>query len=261
MSKDAARDRARRAYWADLDRDSYRCPDCGRSSHELRTGFEVHHKDGNAENNDISNLVGLCRPCHNIREEKKPSLNEIKLMRDQLAGSDGAGKTWAFIRAAEEVDPHFEACDSKCIPTMQINSLNREKYAELQIDFITTRGWQLFVREPETEEMVTYASKIPKDDLNTLELTAQLTEDATEAVNAIMYKYRDKEFGENYISAPSTAYRANFIAYPPMRPDACKELANELEPVVMNKNNWEPSYPQTHDVMPYTEFLAEYGSA
>lgn len=258
MSKDAARDRARRVYWADLDRDGYRCPDCGRSSHELRTGFEVHHKDGNPENNDISNLVALCRPCHNIREGKKPSLNEIKLMRDQLAGSDGAGKNWAFIRAEEEVDPHFEACDSKCIPTMQINSLNREKYAELQIDFITTRGWQLFVREPESESV---ALETPKEDLNTLELTAQLTEDATEAVNAIMRKYRNKEFGENYITAPSTAYRANFIAYPPMRPDACKELANELEPVVMDENNWEPSYPQRVDVITYTEFLAEYGSA
>jgi len=248
---------ARRHFWADLDKDSYRCPDCGRSRPELRTGFEVHHKDGDPENNDMSNLVALCRPCHNIREEKKPSLNEIKLMRDQLAGSDGAGKNWAFIDVEQESDPHFTACDSKCIPTMQINAINREKYAELQIDFITTRGWKKFVRKPENEAV---ALETPEDELNVLELTAQLTEDATEAVNSIMYKYRDEEFGSNYITAPSTAYKANFIAYPPMRPEKCRELANELEPIVMDENNWEPSTTSKLDIISYTKFLAEYGS-
>jgi hypothetical protein len=258
MSKDAARDMARRQFWADLDKQSYRCPDCGRSSHELRTGFEVHHKDGNPENNEIGNLIALCRPCHNIREEKKPSLNEIKLMRDQLAGADGAGKSWAFVRTEKEAGAHFTACDSKCEPTMQINAIKRRKYAELEIDFITTRGWKKFVKKPENESV---ALETSKDDLNILEYTAQLTEDATEAVNSIMYKYRDKEFGSNYITAPSTAYKANFIAYPPMRPDACRELANELEPIVMDENNWEPSISSTHDVLTYTKFLAEYGSA
>jgi len=30
----------------------------------IKSGGHIHHKDGNPKNNNISNLVALCRKCH-----------------------------------------------------------------------------------------------------------------------------------------------------------------------------------------------------
>ena len=46
--------------------------------------FEVHHKDGQPMDNRPENHVALCRPCHNLREGKKPSIEEIQNLRDSL---------------------------------------------------------------------------------------------------------------------------------------------------------------------------------
>lgn len=80
--KERSRKIARDRYWKENDRESYRCPDCGRTEDDLRNGFEVHHKSGSPMDNRPENLVALCRPCHNIREGKKPSLEDIKHLRD-----------------------------------------------------------------------------------------------------------------------------------------------------------------------------------
>ena len=45
---------------AALDRDGYTCGDCGKTA----ARFEVHHRDKNARNNSLDNLVCLCRGCH-----------------------------------------------------------------------------------------------------------------------------------------------------------------------------------------------------
>lgn len=43
-----------------MERDNYRCVVCGRDD-----GFlVVHHKDGNVMNNDMDNLMTVCKPCH-----------------------------------------------------------------------------------------------------------------------------------------------------------------------------------------------------
>jgi hypothetical protein len=36
------------------------CNNCGTTEHQL----DIHHKDGNVSNNEINNLVILCRSCH-----------------------------------------------------------------------------------------------------------------------------------------------------------------------------------------------------
>jgi len=80
MSQSTNREQARRTYWNEHDRESYRCADCQRSRRQIRGRFEVHHKDGNPSNNDLSNLVGLCRLCHNLREEKTLSKDAAEVV-------------------------------------------------------------------------------------------------------------------------------------------------------------------------------------
>jgi hypothetical protein len=43
--------------------DQFTCQCCRRESPQYR--FNVHHKDGNRENNELSNLEVLCPGCHN----------------------------------------------------------------------------------------------------------------------------------------------------------------------------------------------------
>lgn len=81
--KDRSRRLARESYWDDKDRDAYECPDCGRSQDEICGGFEVHHKNGEPLDNRPENRVGLCRLCHNLREDKKPSKRQIRNLRGQ----------------------------------------------------------------------------------------------------------------------------------------------------------------------------------
>lgn len=53
-----------------INRDEWRCQACGCPSSPAEGkpsgGFEVHHRDNNHHNNDISNLVTLCPLCHGI---------------------------------------------------------------------------------------------------------------------------------------------------------------------------------------------------
>jgi hypothetical protein len=48
---------------------------CGCCKKELRFpskgNFDIHHKDRNRENNDISNLIVLCKPCHKKEHKKR----------------------------------------------------------------------------------------------------------------------------------------------------------------------------------------------
>lgn len=54
--------------WRDLHRPTalrlagYRCVNCYTTGGEL----DVHHADGNRANNDQSNLIVLCKPCHRL---------------------------------------------------------------------------------------------------------------------------------------------------------------------------------------------------
>ncbi|MEE6210839.1 HNH endonuclease [Salarchaeum sp. III] len=63
MPDDAtARDQAREKFWNRHGR-GWRCPGCGRSRDEVGR-VDVHHRDENPQNNDLSNLVALCKHCH-----------------------------------------------------------------------------------------------------------------------------------------------------------------------------------------------------
>ena len=45
-------------------RDEYKCQECDISQLELKFGLQVHHIDFNKQNNNVSNLITLCRKCH-----------------------------------------------------------------------------------------------------------------------------------------------------------------------------------------------------
>ena len=32
----------------------------------IKSGGHIHHKDGNPKNNDIRNIIALCRKCHEV---------------------------------------------------------------------------------------------------------------------------------------------------------------------------------------------------
>lgn len=73
-----------------LERDKYKCQgnDCKKTSNRL----EVHHKDGNTSNNDLSNLITLCRSCH-AREHGQTFSNETR--------EKGKAKRIARLRSPE----------------------------------------------------------------------------------------------------------------------------------------------------------------
>lgn len=71
MPRDTDRSHARAQFWAGRPKGAYRCPGCDRTRNEVVT-IDVHHRDGNAENNDPSNLVALCRRCHLGEQHDRP---------------------------------------------------------------------------------------------------------------------------------------------------------------------------------------------
>lgn len=48
----------------------YKCQHCGKHHEPPHVVLTVHHKDGNPQNNNDSNLIALCRTCH-LREQRK----------------------------------------------------------------------------------------------------------------------------------------------------------------------------------------------
>lgn len=63
-----------------LDRDGYRCRDCGRPGR-----LEVHHVDGDAMNDADDNLRTLCRTCH-LAAHRKPEDEAWRAMVAELFG-------------------------------------------------------------------------------------------------------------------------------------------------------------------------------
>jgi len=45
-------------------RDNYTCQECGYIEEKLGYNLHIHHIDYNKQNNNPSNLIGLCRTCH-----------------------------------------------------------------------------------------------------------------------------------------------------------------------------------------------------
>lgn len=77
-------------YWADHDKESYRCPDCGRGIGAV-DNFDVHHIDENPLNGDSENLVALCKRCHHERHGQTydpPSLNKWRTRFKSIGNSN-----------------------------------------------------------------------------------------------------------------------------------------------------------------------------
>ena len=89
-TKGSHRSLAREIFWEHHDRETYECPDCRRTEPECVNPFEVHHKSGVPVDNSPENLIALCRPCHNLREGKKPSIEEVANLRNKINDVDGA---------------------------------------------------------------------------------------------------------------------------------------------------------------------------
>lgn len=58
---------ARTLFWKDRDGSKHRCPKCGRPRDAV-DAIEVHHLDENKHRHSPSNLIGLCRDCHQTGE-------------------------------------------------------------------------------------------------------------------------------------------------------------------------------------------------
>jgi len=101
--KDKSRRIARERYWEENDRSEYTCPDCGRKESEISEWFEVHHKNGEPMDNRPENHVALCPACHNLREDKKPSIEQIRRLRDEVSED----KTTEQNNSAQEVLEHY----------------------------------------------------------------------------------------------------------------------------------------------------------
>jgi len=96
-------------FWDDRDQNQYECEDCGRGLDEIHGKFEVHHKDGNAYNNDPENLVGLCKACHAIREDRKPGNGTIhnilqSFKKQETDAGNSNEKVWVL---GKELMRHF----------------------------------------------------------------------------------------------------------------------------------------------------------
>lgn len=65
-----------------MERDGFRCRDCGRTAHEARKRFEVHHLVMVSEGgtNEAENLVTLCSDCHAGRHALRPGQTVDELL-------------------------------------------------------------------------------------------------------------------------------------------------------------------------------------
>lgn len=83
-STQRAVDRAR--WWEIHEKDSYICPDCGRTRDEHGRQWEVHHIDGVA-----GDCVALCKSCHYVRHGSEMKSMELWAWKEAFL-AHGAGE-------------------------------------------------------------------------------------------------------------------------------------------------------------------------
>jgi len=144
--KNKSREIARDRYWSKHEKQTYRCPDCDRSVDEIKGTFEVHHKNGSAYDNRMQNLIGLCGLCHALREDKKPSKDEIRQLVSCLSSGSGesTGAPAADVLNAA-VDYLSEWYDTH-------KHTKNVEYAQKSLDIGS--GWAPTDAQPKTEREV-----------------------------------------------------------------------------------------------------------
>ena len=82
-----ARDTGRMVFWSAFDREDYACPICGSDG-----PFEVHHRDGDALNNHLVNLIGICHLCHSAEHRRRKRLETLDNWKDGFAEALGVDR-------------------------------------------------------------------------------------------------------------------------------------------------------------------------
>lgn len=102
MPKNSSRSIARKRFWSEHDKADYQCPDCGRANDEVEGTIEVHHKNGNAYDNRLENLVGVCKICHALREDRKPPKDTLRKAlnssRTEAAAPENSQLPFLYLR-------------------------------------------------------------------------------------------------------------------------------------------------------------------
>jgi len=95
------------------------CFRCG----SLKSKAEIHHLDGNVENNTLKNLVWLCRSCHMLAHYNPRQVNEeLQLLRQEF-GNEGQIKVRALRRALGDLWPHPGVRDSWCFLLLEVSEV------------------------------------------------------------------------------------------------------------------------------------------
>jgi 5-methylcytosine-specific restriction endonuclease McrA len=84
------RSRHRSRFWDHHDKQSYECPGCGRGFEDVGKRWDVHHRDGDALNGHLMNLIALCYRCHKQRHSLtriRDRLDEWKEKMRSLGGT------------------------------------------------------------------------------------------------------------------------------------------------------------------------------
>jgi len=74
------RDTARKLFWSEHDKDSYKCAVCSRSDVRI----DVHHRDGDPFNNHMVNLIGVCHRCHTNHHSRQKRFESLKSWKESF---------------------------------------------------------------------------------------------------------------------------------------------------------------------------------
>lgn len=86
-----------------LDRDNHTCVNCGKTK-----GLVVHHKDHSGQtekpNNDMANLVTLCRSCHMKEHSGENNKLFIAISKEQILRARSESSSWTEVASKLGVD-------------------------------------------------------------------------------------------------------------------------------------------------------------
>ncbi len=89
-------------YFDCLERDNYKCVDCGLDGYEKAINILVHHTDESRKrkklNNKLSNLTTLCKPCHARRHGQTSYKHDIVEMRSNGLTYQDIGDKFGITR-------------------------------------------------------------------------------------------------------------------------------------------------------------------